>query len=219
MTKVPDRIKESFKGVTSMDPPTRRMSYLFVASCIGLVFTLGFVGSYFYQRHQINQAHRAEVLALEKKKLEEVEEEKKQKMPPVYQSMGVFSLELREKPGVVRSRSSMNTAEMEIVVSCKDPMVCEWIKSNLDVTRGELSSLFVPMDRDQLLSLPGKKAFREEIREKINRLLRTRGVEGEVTDILFPRFIMSSIKLKRVVPLAFFYAAPFEISVLGYGDV
>ena len=191
MTDVSTRIKESLRGVTSQDPPTRRMAYLFIASCLGLLFTLSFVGSYFYQRHQISKAIQAEVEAQEKRRIEGIEEEKKSKMPPVYQSMGVFSLELREKPGVVRSKNSMNTAEMEIVVACKDPEVCEWVKSNLDVTRGELSALFVPMDRNQLLSLPGKKAFREEIREKINRLLRSRGIEGEVTDVLFPRFIMS----------------------------
>ena len=189
--KIAERLKESLRGVTSLDPPTRRMSILFIISILGLLFTMGFVGSYFYQRHLVKQAAQVQKEAQEKKKFDDIAEEKKRIMPPVYQSLGVFSLELREKPGVMKARNSMNTAEMEVVVACRDPEVCEWVKTNLDATRGELSSLFVPMDRDQLLSLPGKKAFREEIREKINRLIRSREVDGEIIDVLFPRFIMS----------------------------
>lgn len=183
--------KESIQGLKSEDAVTRRWSRRFIASLIGALLTVGIAGKIYFQHKQAAKQAAAAAEKAEADRQAALEEERLRNRPPVYQSLGPFSLELREKPGVVRPKSSMNTAEMEIVVACQDPLVCEWIKEHIDITRGELSPLFVPTDRDQLLSIPGKKAFREEIRDLLNRMLERQGVEGEIIDILFPRFIMS----------------------------
>lgn len=194
LSGLPARITEGFKaaalGIRSPDRPTRRMSWIFFLSVIGVLIALGgFTQSWLTNRVKV----RREILAIEQRKSEErirAEELRRSLAPPPYQSLGTFSLELREQEGVAKS-SGLRAAEMEIVVACSAIEVCEWIKSHVDISRGELGSLFTPTDREKILSPGGKKAFREEIRDTLNHLLEERGVPGTVIEVLFPRFILS----------------------------
>ncbi len=194
LSGVPGAVKSGFvaaaQGVRSPDRPTRRMSWIFFLSVIAIVLSLGGFGKYWY-------AHRADAkearLALERKKIDDLlraEELRKSREPPPYQTLGTFTLELREQEGVAKS-SGLRAAEMEIVVACSEIAVCDWIKNHIDLSRGELGGLFTPTDREKILSTGGKKAFREEIRDTLNRLLEERGVTGSVIEVLFPRFIVS----------------------------
>lgn len=190
----PGQIGEGFKaaavGIRSPDRPTRRMSWVFFFSVISVFIALGGVSKYWLaNREKMKQ----EMLAVEQKKKEErihAEELRRSHEPPPYQSLGTFSLELREEEGVAKS-SGLRAAEMEIVVACSEVEVCDWIKSHVDLSRGELGSLFTPTDRDRILSPNGKKAFREEIRDTLNHLLEERGISGTIIEVLFPRFIVS----------------------------
>lgn len=184
-----DAFAESARGLSSKDSDTRRWSIVFFASVLGLVVTLGFGGKYLYARAQVRKAARIEAEREAAEKRAALEEEAKRNRPPLYQSIGFFQLELREKEGMKTAGNHM--AEMEVVVACDEAEVCDWIKSNPDLTRGSLSSLFVPTEREQILSIAGKKAFREEIRDAVNKLLESRGVKGQVVEVLFPRFILS----------------------------
>lgn len=195
LKKVPKITKESFIeskiGLKSEDGPTRRMSYLYFASLIGLAVTLSVAGKIKWDKKQEIKKLEIEAARVAEEKRVIEAEEKKRRRPPTYQTIGTFSLELREKPGSVKTRGALNNAEMEIFLACDEPELCEWVKHNIDLVRGEMMPLFVPTDREQLLSLSGKKAFREEIRDQINRFLEKRGQEGQVVEVLFPRFILS----------------------------
>jgi flagellar basal body-associated protein FliL len=192
---VPGQINEGFKeawlGLRSPDRPTRRMSRIFYVSLIGVGISCYLLGQYVVAKRQREKIARvAEEAHLAEERVKE-QERRRLREPPPYQSIGTFSLELREQEGVVRSAGGLNAAEMEIVVSCSDVEVCEWIKNHIDLSRGELSSLFTATDRDRILSTPGKKAFREEIRDALNKLLEEKGLKGTVLEVLFPRFIVS----------------------------
>ncbi len=186
-----DGLVESLKGLRSKDQPTRRASRFFIVSLVLLTAVIGLLGKYGFDR----------VMEIREKNLEEqrrvteafhkAEEEKKRNRPPSYFSLGSFSLELKEEPGVVLPKNSSNSAEFEIVVQCDEPELCEWVSQHVELARGELSSLFVPTSREKLLSVSGKKAFREEIRDVLNRWLETQNQSGQILDILFPRFILS----------------------------
>jgi len=182
--------KEAKSGIRSPDRPTRRMSWIFFISVFAVLLSMAGLAKYWFaNRERLN----AEMLAIEKKAAEErtrAEELKRSREPPPYQSLGTFTLELREQEGVAKS-SGLRAAEMEIVVACSEVGACDWIKSHLDLSRGELGSLFTPTDREKLLSPNGKKAFREEIRDSLNRMLEERGISGTVIEVLFPRFIVS----------------------------
>ncbi|MBC7384803.1 MAG: flagellar basal body-associated FliL family protein [Cryobacterium sp.] len=191
---VPGQIKEGFQeawiGLRSPDWPTRRMAVVFFLSIAGVLFTLGAFGKFWLA----NRARQHEIqVALQEKAAADslkAQEAKKALEPPPYQTLGTFSLELREGEGVARS-SGLRAAEMEIVVACSSLEVCDWIKAHVDLSRGSLGALFTPTDRERILSLTGKKAFREEIRDVLNRLLEERGVKGSILEVLFPRFIVS----------------------------
>jgi flagellar basal body-associated protein FliL len=155
------------------------------------------VGLTFYGFGKYNSENRAraKVARLEAERIAadakaKEEELRRMREPPPYQTMGTFSLELREVEGVARS-SGLRAAEMEIVVACSEAEACEWIKSNLDRARGELGPLFTPTDREKIMSPGGKRAFREEIRDALNHLLEERDVKGTIIEVLFPRFIVS----------------------------
>lgn len=191
---IPGQIAEGFKaavvGIRSPDHPTRRMSVVFFLSVVAVIVALGGFAQYWLaDRAKVKQ----EILRVEQKKAEEViraEELRRSREPPPYQTMGTFTLEIREQEGVAKS-SGLRAAELEIVVACSGVDVCDWIKNHIDISRGELGSLFTPTDRDKILSPTGKKAFREEIRDALNQLLESRGVPGSVIEVLFPRFILS----------------------------
>lgn len=190
----PGAIREGFTaagvGIRSADGPTRRMSVIFYLSLVG-------VGIVFYGfgKNALENRERARVARLAAETVAAEENAKRAEAlrlrePPPYQSMGTFLLELREVDGVVRT-ASLRTAEFELVVACSEIDACEWIKANVDRARGELGSLFTPTDREKILSTGGKRAFREEIRDALNRLLEARSVKGTVSDVLFPRFIVN----------------------------
>ncbi len=194
LAHAPGAIKEGFvearRGLRSSDFPTRRMSIVFYLSLLGVGLSFYGFGRFVMQdrarKHAQAQveADRLAVQALRD------EEERRSREPPPYQTLGTFTLELREEEGVARS-SGLRAAEMEIVVACSSLVVCDWIKANIDRSRGELSPLFTPTDREKILSTGGKKALRDEIRDALNRLLDERGVSGTVLEVLFPRFIVS----------------------------
>jgi flagellar basal body-associated protein FliL len=191
---LPGLLREGFKeariGLRSPDRPTRRMSKVFYLSLAGVFVTCYAAGKFFVeQRARELQAEElaARARAEERARLLEI---RRRSEPPPYQSLGTFSLEIRESEGLARS-AGLRAAEMEIFVSCSEQEACDWIRTHLDLARGELGSLFTPTDRDKILSPGGKKAFREEIRDEINRVLEERGVKGMVIDVLFPRFIVS----------------------------
>lgn len=187
---VRDGFREAWIGLRSLDRPTRRMSVIFYLSLLGVVATFYSFGSYLVDVKESERLVRAAArrrAAEEKLKQEEM---RRMREPPPYQTMGTFSLELREAEGVARS-SGLRAAEMEIVVACSALEACEWIKTNIDRTRGELGPLFTPTDREKIMSPGGKKAFREEIRDTLNHLLEERGIKGTIIEVLFPRFIVS----------------------------
>ena len=183
--------RETLEGVHSPDRPTKRASVLFIFFLVcatGVLIKAGHLG---YKSHQAKSLEKARLAEIETDLKLEAEEEKKRLAPLPYQSLGVFSLELREKSGILKAKNSLNSAEMEIVITCDELEICEWLKENLPLARAELGPLFVPMERDRLLTLQGKRAFREEIRDALNRFIEKKGKKGQIVEVLFPRFIMS----------------------------
>ena len=146
----PGQIKEGFAeawaGLRSVDRPTRRMSIVFYLSLVGVAFTFYGFGKYVMASREQD---RVALMETQRKAAEEkakADELRRMREPPPYQTMGTFSLELREVEGVARS-SGLRAAEMEIVLACSELEACEWIKANLDRARGELGPLFTPTER------------------------------------------------------------------------
>jgi flagellar basal body-associated protein FliL len=166
------------------------MSVVFYVTLVGVGFTFYGFGKYVMagrERDRLALVEKERIAAAELLRQEEL---RKMREPPPYQTMGTFSLELREVEGVTKT-SGLRAAEMEIVLACSDIAACDWIKSNVDRARGELGPLFTPTDREKILSTGGKRAFREEIRDTLNRLLEERGIKGKIIEVLFPRFIVT----------------------------
>ncbi len=175
----------------SEDGPTRSHARFVFFILLVALLSIGKLGHLGYLRRK--ERIRIEQIAADQvaRAKAEAEEQARKNLPPRTLSLGSFTLELRDKPGQMMARNSLNSADMEIVIACSEPEVCEWIESRIQLARAELGSLFVPMERDRLLTLQGKRAFREEIRDALNHWLESRGVQGQIVEVLMPRFIMS----------------------------
>ncbi len=182
--------REAWAGLRSIDRPTRRMAILFYLSFVGVGVTFYGFGKYGMAARERNRLAEVAKIRLATDEKAKADELRRMREPPPYQSLGTFSLELREVEGVARS-SGLRAAEMEIVIACSELEACEWIKTHLDRSRGELGPLFTPTDREKIVSPGGKRAFREEIRDTLNHLLEERKVKGTIIEVLFPRFIVS----------------------------
>jgi flagellar basal body-associated protein FliL len=205
---------ETIHSLGSPDRPTRHMSrwFLFFLFCAFLVILkAAHVG---YQSHLVGKVEKQRLMEIANEKKAQEELEKKKLSPPPYISMGTFSLELREKPGMLKPKNSLNSAEMEMVITCDEAELCEWIQENLPLARAELGPLFVPMERDRLLTTQGKRAFREEIRDQLNRFIEKKGKKGMILEVLFPRFIMSMRKRPDEVR-GFYVASAYQTPCFG----
>ena len=95
--------KEASVGLKSPDRPTRRMSMVFYFSIIGVLFAVAGLT----QNSLRKRAERKEAEMIVQKAVEDehqkAEELKRSLEPPPYQSIGTFSVEIREVEGVARS--------------------------------------------------------------------------------------------------------------------
>lgn len=188
---------ETLEGVKSEDAVTRNASRWFVVFLLLALFVVLKAGLFVYEKNKLKQKERERIAQIEVERLRKVEEEKMKLLPPPFVSLGGFSLELKEVSGVYKLKNSLNSAEMEIVVTCEKLELCDWIKENIPLMRAELGPLFVPTDRERILSPNGKRAFREEIRDQLNRYFDKRETDpnfekrGRIIEVLLPRFIVS----------------------------
>ncbi len=171
------------RGFVSPDRRTRRMAWLFLVSCLGILFTLRLGWKHLMHKFETNEkpyeygADFREYMA-HKRKLRELR--------PVTAYVGVFTLELK-RPKQVTPPGILNVAEIEIVVECDDEETSKKIEGSLDIVRDKITSLLVAKDRDELLSLGGKQDLKNEIKKQLNQWLH-----GEkIHNVFFIRMIIN----------------------------
>jgi flagellar basal body-associated protein FliL len=101
--------------------------------------------------------------------------------------VGVFTVELKPPGGRKSPPGVLNIAEIEITMQCDSKETCTWVESHLNEVKDRVASVFIAFDREEVLSLPGKREMKTEIRRQVNALLD----HGEITDVFFVRLIIN----------------------------
>ena len=176
------------EGLKSQDAPTRRMSFIFVLCVLGTFFTFGVWVNYLLGQRQERQAAQALVKKVAKEAAaEEAAETADLKKIPNMLSLGQFSIELTEKPGIKRAHGMMNLAAIELFVSCDTKDTCEYIEAHKVQIQNQITSFFTPIEREDFLSIAGKRSIRKALVEHLNRWLP----EGKLKDVYFVQVIIS----------------------------
>lgn len=179
---------ESFKeinhGFVAPDPKTRRMVGVFWINvfCATLVLGLGVrqIASLFGPTAaEIEAARVAEELRLQK--------EEAQRQKEALFNMGTFTIELKYAPGQEKHPGLMNVAEIEIVAECDTGETCSYIEEHLMRARDEMTNVFVPIDRQELLSKNGKRELKQNLIDAINRWLPS----GTVRNVHFMKLVVT----------------------------
>jgi hypothetical protein len=102
-------------------------------------------------------------------------------------SLGKFTIEIKVKKGAAPIRGALNVVDITIEIECDVKETCAWIKDNLIPVRSEITSVFVPQDREEIMTREGKRRLLREVLEKINHVIP----KGKVENIYVTRMIVS----------------------------
>ena len=104
------------------------------------------------------------------------------------QSLGTFTIEIKAPDGQTRRPPGvMNLADLEMAVQCDSKPTCDFVEDRMSQIRNLVTDVFVPMDREELLSREGKHRLKKQIMDKINDWLP----RGKIQDLYIDKLIIS----------------------------
>lgn len=176
-----------FKGISSPDQPTRRMSWLFLISLICLLTLSSYgLGQYFQEKAAARQLaaqvekDRIEVLTRIERGLEH------QKVGMVL--IGKFVVQLKGNSVFKPSGGPhpLNLAEVDVVVYCDNAETQSYISNHLPQIKDVVNSIFISVDRQEVMSQKGKSLLGLRIQKELNEWLP----KGKIEEVFFPRFVI-----------------------------
>ena len=183
--------KELVADLFDPDQRTRKMARYFVASVVGIVVVLTLSGIYISKmRLEKNLAAITDTGEQGKNFADFIKrqaDEAKRKFSQ--QSLGTFTIELKipDEKNRKRPPGVMDLAEVEVVIECDEKETCEFIEERMAVVRNEMTGIFTPMDREELMSREGKRKLQLRIQGKLNTWLP----KGKIEHIYFNKLIIS----------------------------
>ncbi len=171
-------------GIVSPDRDTRRMTFLFWISLVGLIASIATTIMVFHQRKAAEQAiEAAQLQAFDED--EEVREEPKSKI----HYLGSYTVSLEAGDDVVRPAGQLagvNLIELEVYMECDVEETCEGIKKQNDRVRDQILRNLPAIDREDVLTRDGKRRLREVFMKILNEYLK----KGKVRAIYFSKVMV-----------------------------
>jgi flagellar basal body-associated protein FliL len=179
-------IPNLFTSLFHYDLPTRRMSLMFMVSLMSAVVVMGISANRFIAHRKAVKLLEARLAAQQLKEQELLrQEESKRQVNTV--SLGSFTLEIKPEPPVRRGGMGIvNMAEVELVLLCDSEETCEHISRHKVQVRNQLTQVFLPLDREEVMSKEGKRRIRAAVVKKLNSWLN----HGKVNDLYFSKLII-----------------------------
>ncbi len=200
--------KEVKKSTKDPDRATRRMAALFFISVsLSIAFLVYGVYRHYevrmkefasrinedpYLKHKGPQAakppsgHGSEGDSASESRHTSLDEEPSKNGLPTF-TIGKFNIELKGPKNGKRVRGLLQIVEMELVVECDTKKTCAYIEQNIAPVRGEVTDVFTPIDREEILSREGKRRFLREVIDKINNFLP----DGKIENIYINKMVIS----------------------------
>ena len=176
------------EGLRSKDAPTQRMSFIFIFCLLGIFCTAGLWFKYLVtqKREHIEAAALLQKAAKEAAAEDQAESSELKKRPNML-GLGKFSIELTEKPKVRKAHGMMNLASIELYVNCDSKETCDYIEGHKVQVQNEVTGFFTPLEREEFLSISGKRYIRKALIERLNSWLPS----GKIKDVYFVEIIIS----------------------------
>jgi len=181
-----DSIGAVVLGVFSRDKSTRRMSFLFIASCIGILALL-YSGWNRYMQYLSEKAmsgkggtgieHIGEFFG------KQAEETRRRNTT---MNLGEFLIELKRDDKTRKVRGTVNLAHVEFVIECDTRETCVFLTENLAQARNQVTNVLTALDRDDLMTIDGKKRLKKALAERINAWMN----KGKIVNIYVTKFIV-----------------------------
>ncbi len=92
-------------------------------------------------------------------------------------NIGAYTVELKAVPGIVAPRGVNNMAQLELIVECDTKTTCAFLQDNHVAVRNQLTNVFTALEREELMSIEGKKRIKRRIIDRINSWLPSGRVE------------------------------------------
>ncbi len=180
-------LKEVLPEMISSDASARKMAWLFALSLIGVVFTTSWMTFRFIQNNKDKiaamTAHGEETKHLGDFIKKQADEARHRSATLI---VGTFVVTLKEIPGKKLPPGGMNLGEVEIIIECDSRDTRNFMESQLQKVKNQITSVFTNVDREAILTREGKRLLRRQIIENLNNWLPS----GKVEELYFTKFII-----------------------------
>ncbi len=182
-------LQEILGGLDSSDLGTKRMARAFVLCLFGMGVVVA-VAIYTVVDRQI--AYRKSHAAPKPSHIEESEEEQKKPVKPedLIAQLGSFVVALKpikdQDQAVQVGKKIMNLASLEVVFICDSPDTRDYVQGNLVQVKDQVTEALTTMERQQLMTVEGKRNLGAKIIHVVNRWLPS----GKIKRVYFPKFIV-----------------------------
>jgi flagellar basal body-associated protein FliL len=170
------------RGLVSPDQQTRRMTVWFFVCLVGMGMICFLATLRIYHRLT---AVKVGAGAQEDGQPETAE--KPVKPEDLSIPLGSFTVGLKPMVGKKATKQAANMASIDIVFQCDEPKTREYIEKNMIRVRDQINRVFSVMDREELMSVEGKRDLSAKIIRAVNQWLP----KGKIKKIFFSRFIVS----------------------------
>jgi flagellar basal body-associated protein FliL len=178
------RLGDLFGSVEARDRLTRRAAVLFLLSLAGALGTIIFAIYHYYgsTRRKIRTISPQSQLTILMKK----ERTQLQRRAILY-PLGTFVIEVKNQSHDKPVSGVINLAELDVMLECDTAETWDYLEAHADQAKNQLTNVFTPIERDMLLSMPGKKALKGLIIKRLNDWLPS----GRIKQVYFSRLLVS----------------------------
>ncbi len=181
-------LPQMVEGIVSQDDPTRKMTLLFLASSAMAVLTaLG--GVMYLVSPDPEKPKQLSAVQQEAKQIGEFMQKQANiaKQGSTNLALGTFTIELNPVPGMKPAPGVLNLAEVEIFLQLDTRETRDYMLAHQIKLRNQITKSMQAVDREELLTLQGKKRFKGKIQKNLNEWLP----EGKVEEVFFSKLLVN----------------------------
>ena len=172
------------RSLKSPDPETRKITFIYLLSLIGLFSVLGLSGTLVVGKIQRDQALEAQRKA--QIELERLKAETEAQSGDFVVDLGTITIDLKPIEPTTTSVGIKNVAQLNIHLRCDTVKAKNLIQEKTPQIKEMILDLLIGIDREDLLSYSAKRRLKSLMMQKINAWLPYGKIEDVLlSDLLF----------------------------------
>ncbi len=183
-------LAEIFKSLLSPDRPSRSMALLFVISLCGFSAVTFLLIQTLRQSQSLQKNAKAATDPHHSAEDHHSAHESSSSTPQYKKNLielGSFQIELKPAPGAPPTTQVSDIATVDVVLLCESPETAALIKHSLPKVRNLIINALISVDREDLMTLLGKKNLKNSLIKKLNAWL----TKGQVEDVFFSKLLLN----------------------------